>query len=240
MNKYEAKISFTVVWLVVYLAGLKLSNILSDSIGIPNLCNGIFRVLFVIIMILYLKGTGLLSFYGICSFKRIDSRGALYFVPFVLLACAPLYFGIYISDSFGQILLSVANMLCVGFIEEMIMRSFLFKSLIRKGGILAITVSSSVFGLIHIVNLLGGADVLLTLVQIIGACAIGFVFAVYFYKTNNIIPCILCHGVYDVCYIFSSEDFNKIYLVYGVSIIISVAYGVYLLKTKKKLLRDGS
>lgn len=237
MKQNKTKVSFAVGWLVIYLIGLKLSSILSDIIGVPNLCNGIFRVLFVAIIILYLKRTQMLSYYGIDSLKKLDGRGVLYCIPFVLFAFSPLYFGICISDSFGQILLLVINMLCIGFIEEMIMRGFLFKSLLGKGEVFAVAISSSVFGLIHIVNLFSGADLLLTMVQIIGACAIGFVFVVFFYKTNNIIPCVLCHGVLDVCSLFMSEDINKICMMYGVCTVISLIYGVYLLKTKLILFR---
>lgn len=237
VNTQKTKISFAAAWLVAYLAGLKISGILSGIIGIQNLGQAIFRACFVIVMILYLKKRETLEFYGVRSLKNLDGRGTFYFIPFVLLVVVPFCFGIQNSEPLGQIVLIAFNVLCVGFIEEMIMRVFLFKALMKWGAGIAIAISSSVFGLVHIVNLFGGADVFYTLLQIIFACAIGFVFAVFFYKTENIIPCILCHGLLDVGNIFWKEDVQTVSMIFGLLILISVFYGVYLLKTKRKLLK---
>ena len=119
------------------------------------------------------------------------------------------------------------------FIEEMLMSGFLFKALIEKGKGWAIAISSCAFGLIHIVNLFGGADILYTIMQIIFACSFGFVCAVFVYKTNNIIPCIICHCLLDLVALFWTENANKISMILGVLILISLFYGIYLLKLKK-------
>ena len=238
MNEHKTKICFAIVWLVMYLIGLPISNKLSDMIGIPNLCTAIYRFLFVLIMLLYLHRKNLFSFYGISSLKQLDSRGLLYYVPLGLLVVVPLCFGIQFSFSLGQILLLSLSALCIGFIEEMLMRGFLFKALIDKGKVLAIVISSSAFGLIHIVNLLGGADILYTIMQIIFACAFGFVCAVFYYKTNNIIPCIICHSLLDLGALFWTEDTNAGYMIFGVLAFISLFYGVYLLKTGKRALKQ--
>ena len=203
VNTQKTKISFAAAWLAAYLAGLKISGILSGIIGIQNLGQAIFRACFVIVMILYLKKRETLEFYGIRSLKNLDGRGTFYFIPFVLLVVVPFCFGIQNSEPLGQIVLIAFNVLCVGFIEEMIMRVFLFKALMKWGA----------------------------------GIAIGFVFAVFFYKTENIIPCIQCHGLLDVGNIFWKEDVQTVSMIFGLLILISVFYGVYLLKTKRKLLK---
>lgn len=233
MKEYKPKISFSIIWLVAYLIGLLISNKISDMIGIQNLCVVIYRALFVLIMCLYLHKKKLMSFYGISSLKKLDNQALLYYVPLGLLVVAPLCFGIEISLSLGQILLLSLSALCIGFIEEMLMRGFLFKALIEKGKGWAIAISSCAFGLIHIVNLFGGADILYIIMQIIFACSFGFVCAVFVYKTNNIIPCIICHGLLDLVALFWTENANEISMILGVLILISLFYGIYLLKPKK-------
>lgn len=58
--------------------------------------------------------------------------------------------------------LYVLSMLCVGFIEELIFRGFLFKAMAKDGIKSAIIVSSITFGLGHIINLVNGAELLPT------------------------------------------------------------------------------
>lgn len=231
---YKAKISFAIIWLVVYLIGLPISNILSDWVEIPNSCTTVYRILFVLSLFIYMQKRKVFAYYGICSLKKLDSKALLYYVPLGLLVAVPFVFGVEISLSLEQILLLSLGALCIGFIEEILMRGFLFKALLEKGKVLAIVVSSCSFGLLHIVNLFGGADILYTLAQIIFACAFGFACVIFFYKTNNIIPCIVCHGLLDLCALFWTEDEAEMFMIFLLSAIISMIYGIYLLKMNKR------
>ncbi len=230
---HKAKISFSIIWLFVYLTGLLISNILSDLLGVPNLCTTVYRILFVLILFIYMQKKKVLSYYGISSIKKLDSKALQYYIPFGLLVIAPFVFGVEISLSWWQILLLSFDALCIGFIEEVLMRGFLFKALLKKGKVLATVISSCAFGLIHIVNLLGGANILYTLIQIVFACAFGFVCAIFFYKTNNIIPCIICHGLLDLGALFWTSDAKEMLMIFGLLAFISLVYGINLLKTNK-------
>ena len=63
----------------------------------------------------------------------------------------------------------VIKMLCVGLLEELIFRGFLFKAMCRESIRWAVVVSSVTFGLGHILNLVNGSGMSLAenLVQII-------------------------------------------------------------------------
>ena len=87
-----------------------------------------------------------------------------------------LWKGVTIKLSVLETALYVLSMLCVGFIEEIIFRGFLFKALCKDNLKLAIVISSVTFGMGHIVNLLNGSDLIPTLLQIAYATAIGFLF----------------------------------------------------------------
>ena len=61
-------------------------------------------------------------------------------------------------------------MLCVGFIEEVIFRGFLFKAIAKDNVKTAIIISSVTFGVGHLVNLVNGSgmELVANLFQIVG------------------------------------------------------------------------
>ena len=99
-------------------------------------------------------------------------------------------------------------MLCVGFLEEMIFRGFLFNALVRDGVKSAIIISSVSFGIGHIVNLVNGsgAELLPTMLQVVYAIAIGFAFVMIYYKTKSLLPCILTHSILNSLSVFANEE----------------------------------
>ena len=98
-------------------------------------------------------------------------------------------------------------MFCVGFLEEMIFRGFLFKAMAENGVKSAIIVSSITFGFGHIVNLINGSgtELLPNILQIIYAVAVGFTFVMIYYKTKSLLPCIITHSVFNALSAFSNE-----------------------------------
>ncbi len=130
-----------------------------------------------------------------------------------------------------ETVLTFVSMLFVGFIEEVIFRGFLFKAIARKRAGLAAVVSSVTFGLGHIVNLLNGAEIQQTLLQICYAIAIGYLFTIIFIKTKSLLPCIITHGVLNALSVFSAKTtFEQDAAASAILIIISVGYAVYLKK----------
>ena len=130
-------------------------------------------------------------------------------------------------------------MFCVGFLEEMIFRGFLFKAMAKNGIKSAIIVSSVTFGIGHIVNLINGsgATLLPNLCQVVSAIAIGFLFVVMFYRGKSLIPCILAHQFINVTSFFANESAidNTTRIVQSVIIcVIALVYACILLKTLPK------
>lgn len=124
-------------------------------------------------------------------------------------------------------------MICVGFLEEIIFRGFLFKMMQKDNENLAIIVSSLTFGIGHIINLLHGASLIPTLIQICYAIAIGFLFVTIFQKGKSLWPCIIAHIVVNSLSIFNVENTVSMYLVPVIWIIISVLYCLYIRKKIK-------
>ena len=94
----------------------------------------------------------------------------------------------------------------------------------------AIIVSSITFGIGHIVNLLNGADLLPTLMQVCYAIAIGYMLVMIFYKSKSIIPCIIFHGVFNSLSVFATSNSSIIS-----SIILITVCLVYTLYINKKV-----
>lgn len=119
--------------------------------------------------------------------------------------------------------------------EEIIFRGILYKSIEKDNKKLAIIITSITFGIGHIVNLLNGADLIPTLMQICYATALGFLFVTILNKSKSLIPCIVSHIVINSLSIFEVEN-TKLSLIITslILILISVSYTVFINKTIKE------
>lgn len=98
---------------------------------------------------------------------------------------------------------------------------------------LAILISSLTFGLGHIVNLLNGAAVLDTALQLIYAFSIGMMLSVFVVKTGHILPCCIFHGAFNALSAFangSGETMGKKVVTAAVISVVTLGYAWYLWK----------
>ena len=91
-----------------------------------------------------------------------------------------------------------------GVLEELVFRGYFFNAFVdrlgnsKKGVFASMILSSSVFGLIHILNLIGHPELIVaTIAQVIYAIMFGCFFCMIYYCSGNIWPCILLHGIID-------------------------------------------
>ena len=124
-------------------------------------------------------------------------------------------------------------MLCVGFLEEVIFRGFLFVAIAKDNIKSAIVISSVTFGIGHIINLFNGSGMELVnnLCQIVFATAVGFLLVTIFYRGGSLLPCINTLGT------FASDagltmEMRLLHL--GALIAITVAYTLILTRTLPK------
>lgn len=240
-NKFKNEIILFAVMTSVYFALLNLANKLSGAINIPNSINALTGIAFLIAVIVYLKKKKLLSYYGINKLKRLHYKNLLFCIPMIIVALSNLRYGIHINYSWHQIVLISIEALGVGFSEEILFRSFLMKAIMNKSSTVAIIVSSIVFGMIHIFNLLSGADMKLTIAQVVYATALGLMFAMFFCKTNNVIPCMICHSIINITNTFLPKGLSNVQVYTGwiILIVVSVFYAYYLYKTPKNLVKEN-
>ena len=180
--------------------------------------------IFLIGLIIYLDRV---KYYGLVLVK--DSKKFLYFIPLLLIISVNLWSGININNSLSEIICHIISMINIGFIEEIIFRGFLFRMMEKDDLKSAIIVSSITFGIGHIINLFTGGEFLSTLMQVFYCISIGYLFVLIFHKSGSLIPCIMCHSIFNALSIFH-VDGSLIYLSSIFLIIVPLVYSYYINK----------
>lgn len=227
-------LGFSLVWIAGYVVLLSICDSISRALAIEKIITAPVAVILAVILFLFLKRHGLMVEFGLCPFRG-EKKAFLYFLPLVLLCSTNLWNGAQWDVSVLETVLFLVSMVCVGFLEEVIFRGLLFKALCKDSLKTAVIVSSLTFGMGHIVNLLNGAEILPTLLQICYAAAIGFLFCIIFLRGKSLLPCIIAHGVVNSLSLFAVPSSQALGIVTAlVMCLVSVGYALWILKHTQK------
>ena len=212
---------------------LILVYIVANSICVQNfgytscvsfIVNTILSVCLIGIVLLLKKS----AYYG---FTKVQNpKKYLYFIPLGVIASVNLWSGFNINHSASEILFHILTMINIGLIEELIFRGFLFRMMEKSNLKSAILVSAVTFGMGHMINLLNGAELIPTLMQIGYATAIGYLFVIIFHKSKSLVPCIITHCLVNSLSVFNVENTFSLYIAPVFLMIIPLAYGIYIHK----------
>lgn len=232
----KSNLCFSIVWIVAYVVLFSVADGLSGKTGYMKSITVLVGILLSTIIIIFLKKNNLLEKYGLCSFKG-NLKSFLFFIPLLAILTVNLWNGVKMNTSIINTILFIISMVCVGFLEEIIFRGFLFVSMSQNSIKSAIIVSSITFGIGHIVNLLNGGDFVPTLLQVFYAIAIGFLFTIMFYKSKSLIPCIIVHAVFNSLSIFSVENSSMTFdIITAIFLcVVSIGYALWILKKTKTI-----
>lgn len=234
-NKNE--VTFSIVWIILYVVLLSIADSVSVDLGTEKLITAPLCVLMTIFLFFWVKKNNLMEKYGLCKFEG-NIKKYLFFLPLVILCSTNLWNGVTMNLSLLETVLYIVSMLCVGFLEELIFRGFLFRAMCKDNVRSAIIVSSITFGIGHIVNLLNGAELLSTLLQVCYAIAIGFLFTILVYYGKSLIPCIISHSIVNSLSVIAVESGKTLDIITAIVIIVvSVSYTLWIIKaehTKKE------
>ena len=226
---------FAVLWIILYVVGFANADAISESIGIPKLLTVPLGLLLSVIAYRFIRQSGLQAYFGLCPVQGGYDRFG-YFLPLILISSVNFWNGVTVNCGITETILYVVSMCLVGFLEEIIFRGFLFQGMCRTHVTSAIIVSSLTFGVGHIINLLLGAPLFDTLLQLIYASAIGFCYTAVFYVSGSILPCVLSHAVVNATSIFAVEPDPSFSIVTTVvQTILGVGYGLWLLHRHPKI-----
>lgn len=216
---------FCILLIIIYLV---VNSVCVQNFGetsyVSFIANTTLSVCLIVLM-LVLKRT---SYYGL---KRVENaKKYLYFIPLLIIVTVNLWNGININHTPGEIIFHILTMLNIGFIEEIIFRGFLFKMMAKNNVKGAVIVSAVTFGAGHIINLINGADLVTTLIQICYATATGYLFVIIFHKSKSLIPCIITHSLVNSLSVFNIENTMSLYIAPIFLTIIPLVYAIYINK----------
>ncbi len=217
---------FTIALIVIYVVA---NSYMMQNFGYTSIQSATVNTILSILIIALIISIKRVKYYGLT--RSNNPKKFLYFIPLIIISLFNLRNGIHINNSSKEIIFFVITMINVGFIEEIIFRGFLFKMMEKDNVKSAIIVSSITFGMGHIVNLLNGADLLPTLLQVCYAIAIGYMLVMVFYKSKSIIPCVIFHSIFNALSIFSAGNSSILSTI--ILMIVSLGYGIYITKYVK-------
>lgn len=200
------ELTFAIVWIVIYCFLQSLANSFNETIGTAYAASAVFCILQTVVLIVFIRKNDLSKQYGLCR-PSFPAGRFLYYVPLLVLATGNLWNGIAVHDTPAGTVCRIVCMLCVGFIEELIFRGFLFKAIAKESIKRAIVISSVTFGIGHMINLINGSGMHLleNLFQVIFAIAIGFLFVMLFHRGGSLLPCIITHSAINSLNTFSNK-----------------------------------
>jgi len=94
----------------------------------------------------------------------------------------------------------------------------------------AVIVSTLTFGIGHMINLLNGAELAATLLQVCYAVSVGYLFVVIFQKSKSLIPCIIVHSLTNSLSIFIVDNAISLYVAPVFLTIVPLVYALYINK----------
>ena len=239
MNKLynKSELWFSLVFILIYVVGASVCDALSNVVKVSKIFTFPFLLGFSIVLFFWIRKNSLMKKYGLCK-PNFKAKNFLYYVPLLILISTNLWLGVKLNYDWLESLLNVLAMICVGFVEEIIFRGFLFRAMEKNNAKSAIIVSSLTFGLGHFINLFssGFNNLLSNTCQVCYAIAVGFLFVVIFYKGGSLISCIITHSLVNALSVFqNSVAMNGLteILISIAIIIVATFYAVILLKTLK-------
>ena len=152
----------------------------------------------------------------------------LYYIPLIIVALAAFSGGIMFDNS-ELFIPNLIFTLGIGLTEELYFRGIIC-NMWKDTETKAIIISSVLFGLSHLLNVMGGAGLAETLLQMAFAFTYGVVMAFVILRTKSIWPCILLHAFHDFCGFITNEGDMKLSIIVGtIQFVVLLAYCIYLM-----------
>ena len=224
---------FSIAAILLYV--IPMAN-LRNAVGDASPWSVLYLVVYAGFLTAFLAKHGLCSKYGLTHWP--NPRNYLFFLPLVILSFLNLRGGVAWNYPGISQLFAVGTMLLVGYVEEVVLRGLLFKAIAKENLRQGIVISALTFGIGHIVNLFTGHELLETLLQIVYAVALGFLFVTLFHHSGSLWPCIITHSLIDITSVFADGEnlstINQYYVGPAIILFICVFYSIYIIRRSKQ------
>ena len=228
MGKFREKspLGFFFLWLWVYLLAQSGGGLLSRAIGVRYAGAVLLNVPLAVFLLAWVKRQGLGAYYGLCP-VQVPKKELLWFLPLAVISTHNLWAGAALKLPLPETVFCVLTMACVGFLEELLVRGFLFQGLKRQGVRTAVVLSTLAFGGAHSLNL-GTQGAGETVLQVAGALCFGLMCAVLLLRSGSLRPCILSHCTINALSVFTAAEPEQMVLISGGQMVLMLAYTGYL------------
>lgn len=222
----------TLICILLIVLYVVLNSFCMQNFGTEDYRSTVINTLFSAALIGLILALGGRRYYGLT--QAAEPRKYGYFLPLLPIISVNLWSGIHLNHTASEITFYILTMLNIGFIEEIIFRGFLFRMMAKTNLRCAMIVSALTFGMGHIVNLLNGAELIPTLLQIAYAISIGFLFVVIFHRSGSLIPCIVTHSLVNALSVFNAEDPAMRYVTAAFLIVYPLLWLCFLCRAERK------
>lgn len=172
-----------------------------------------------LILMIYLTLKKKWGYIGFQSIFNIPKKNWLFYLPLVVILVIISING-FKAVTMSEVLFFIFFTLMVGFVEETIYRGLILKIMLSKSVLSAVLVSSILFSITHLLNVMSGQDLVQSVLQLIYALIMGVVLALLMIKNNNIAPLIMFHFVHNLIQFLSNEGTNIIFDVIIILVLI--------------------
>lgn len=70
----KSEIWFAVMWIIIHVVGVSITDSLSESIGIPHLITLFFSIAMILVLLSFMKKNGLMEKYGLCIVTQPEKQ----------------------------------------------------------------------------------------------------------------------------------------------------------------------
>ncbi len=227
----------SLVWLMIYLLLNTITGNFAGSLGLePYLVSSLPNLLLSVVCLYYLRRSNIAAEIGLLTKSTEKSKTMLFYFPLLIIPFLNLFYGINTELSSMQILAILSMYIGVGFMEEIIFRGLMFKALSQKWNHYAVVLLIGLtFAFGHAVSIVAiDQSVGDTVLQIINAFVVGFLFTIVVIASGNLTICVITHVLYNFMAEISLVGSTDIEIII-ISFIITLLYFVYLLLFGKNM-----
>lgn len=216
---FVALMEFTIIG-VYLLAGTVDHFLQLGGLGVYALANAALVVILAIILTR-------LRWWRRIGFRPASRAVFVLAAPMLLPAVLNVYPGVAFPG-LAQTLGFLALALAVGFVEETAFRGLMLRALEPRGVWRAIIVTTVLFSVTHLMNILAGEAGLQAVMQLLYSAAIGFAFTALVLRTGVIWPLIIPHALIDfVVFLRAPGAVLAPGVEIGIDIAVTVAFAIF-------------
>ena len=180
---------------------------------------------------------------SILGFRKTQpgsEKRVLFYVPLLLISLLYFVTGFNFGEGPYYAHATLLFTLAIGMAEEIYFRGIICGIWRETGESKAMLISAILFALCHAMNLTGGADLTVTILQICFTFIYGMVFAILYMISKSLVPCVFLHAFHDLCcYLSDGGTIRLSILIAGIQFLILLIYFVCLCKLNGAELNFG-